>query len=78
VTPDFTGDITITGLTDGAQVKILATSGQLVSEGTSNSGSYHWNGCDQNGKKVASGVYMGNVATAEGESGIVTKISIVR
>ena len=78
VTPDFTGDITITGLTDGAQVKILATSGQLVSEGKSNSGSYHWNGCDQNGKKVASGVYMVNVATAEGESGIVTKISIVR
>ena len=30
------------------------------------------------GKKVASGVYMVNVATAEGESGIVTKISIVR
>ena len=78
VTPDFTGDITVTGLTEGAQVKILATSGQLVSEGTSNGGSYRWNGCDLKGKKVASGVYMVNVATAEGESGIVTKISIVR
>ena len=78
VTPDFTGDITITGLTAGAQVKILATSGQLVSEGTSTSGSYRLNGCDLNGKKVASGVYMVNVATAEGESGVVTKISVVR
>ena len=78
VTPDFTGDITITGLTIGAQVKILATSGQLVNEGTSTGGSYRWNGCDLNGKKVASGVYMVNVATAGGESGIVTKISVVR
>jgi hypothetical protein len=78
VTPDFTGDITITGLTIGAQVKILTTSGQLVNEGTCTSGSYLWNGCDRNGKKVASGVYMVNVATAGGESGIVTKISIVR
>ena len=78
VTPDFTGDITITGLTIGAQVKILTTSGQLVNEGTCTSGSYLWNGCDRNGKKVASGVYMFNVANAGGESGIVTKISIVR
>lgn len=78
VTPDFTGDITITGLTIGAQVKILTTSGQLVNEGTCTGGSYLWNGCDRNGKKVASGVYMVNVATAGGESGIVTKISIVR
>ena len=78
VTPDFTGDITITGLTEGAQIKILATSGQLVSEGTSTGGSYRWDGCDLNGKKVASGVYMVNVATAGGESGIVTKISVVR
>lgn len=78
VTPDFTGDITITGLTVGSQIKILTTSGQLVNEGTCNSGSYQWNGCDRNGKKVASGVYMVNVATASGESGIVTKISIVR
>lgn len=78
VTPDFTGDITITGLTVGAQVKILTTSGQLVNEGTCNGGSYLWNGCDRNGKKVASGVYMVNVATAGGESGIVTKISVVR
>jgi hypothetical protein len=78
VTPDFTGDITITGLTVGAQVKILTTSGQLVNEGTCTGGSYLWNGCDRNGKKVASGVYMVNVATASGERGIVTKISIVR
>ena len=78
VAPDFTGDITITGLTIGAQVKILTTSGQLVNEGTCTGGSYLWNGCDRNGKKVASGVYMVNVATAGGESGIVTKISIVR
>lgn len=78
VTPDFTGDITIVGLTDGAQIKILTSSGQLVSEGICSGGSYRWNGCDLNGKKVASGVYMVNVATSDGESGIVTKVAIVR
>lgn len=30
------------------------------------------------GRKVASGVYMVNVATPDGEKGVVTKIAIVR
>ncbi|MCM1078115.1 MAG: hypothetical protein NC344_02060 [Bacteroidales bacterium] len=78
VTPEHTGMITITGLTPGAQVKILTASGQLVCEGTCQGGSFLWDGCDRQGHKVASGVYMVNAATPEGEKGIVTKIAIVR
>lgn len=78
VTPEHTGMITVVGLTPGAQVKILTASGQLVNEGTCSGGSYQWDGCDMKGRKVASGVYMVNVATPDGEKGVVTKIAIVR
>lgn len=78
MTPDFTGDITIRGLEPGSQIIITTTSGHKVAEGVCSGGSYLWNGCDLNGKKVASGVYMVNVATRDGNEGVVTKIAIVR
>lgn len=78
VTPDYTGLITITGLTYKANVKITTSSGQLVADGMSNGGTFTWDGCDLDGKRVASGVYMVMVATSEGKKGVVTKIAIVR
>lgn len=78
VTPEHTGMITIVGLMSGAQVSIVAPSGHLVHKGTCSGGSYLWNGKDMQGKDVASGIYMVNVATATGESGLVTKIAVVR
>lgn len=78
VTPDFTGDITITGLEFNSQVTITTASGQEVTKGRSNGGSYTWNGCDSHGRRVASGIYMVLVAKENGDSGIATKIAIVR
>ena len=78
VKPDYTGYITVTGLTYNAQVKITTSNGVVVNEGRSNGGSYQWDGCDKNGKRVASGVYMVHTATSEGNKGIVCKIAIVR
>lgn len=78
VKPDYTGLITITGLTLDAEVKIVGTSGTLVNQGRSNGGTYTWNGCDLNGKRVASGIYMVETATSEGNKGIVCKIAIIR
>lgn len=78
VKPDYTGLITITGLTLDADVKIVSTSGTLVNQGRSNGGTYTWDGCDQNGKRVASGIYMVETATSEGNKGTVCKIAIVR
>lgn len=78
VTPDYTGPITITGLTFNADVKITTTSGQLIAQGRSNGGSFVWNGLDRNGKRVASGIYMVCVSTEDGKEGIATKIAIVR
>lgn len=78
VKPDYTGDINIVGLTFNADVKIVTSNGTLVNQGRSSGGKYTWDGCDLNGNKVASGVYMVLTATASGESGTVCKIAIIR
>ncbi len=56
VRPDYTGLITITGLTLDADVKILAANGKLVNEGRSTGGLYTWDGCAEQGRRSASGV----------------------
>ncbi len=78
VRPDYTGLITITGLSYNADVKIVTSSGTLVAEGRSNGGTYTWDGLDRRGRRVASGVYMVQTATAEGDKGTVCKIAVVR
>lgn len=78
VKPDYTGKINIIGLSFNANIKIVSTNGTLINEGRSAGGSYSWDGCDLNGKKVASGIYMVETATESGEKGIVCKIAIIR
>ena len=78
VKPDYTGKINIVVLSFNANIKIVSTNGTLINEGRSAGGSYSWDGCDLNGKKVASGIYMVETATESGEKGIVCKIAIIR
>ena len=78
VKPDYTGLITITDLSFDADIKIVTTNGILVNQGRSNGGTYTWNGKDQKGKKVASGIYMVETATSDGSKGTVCKIAIVK
>ncbi len=78
VTPEYTGLITVVGLTNDADVKILAPNGALIAQGRSNGGTFTWNGNDQYGNRVASGVYMVATATSDGNKGTVCKIAIVR
>ena len=78
VTPDYTGPITITGLTYNADVKILTASGKLVAEGKSNGQLFTWDGCDKDGNRVASGVFMVATATNKGEKGVVCKIAVIK
>lgn len=77
VRPDYTGLITVTGLTLNADVKIVTVNGTLVAEGRSNGGMFTWDGCDKSGRRVASGVYMVQTATSDGKKGTVCKIAIV-
>ena len=77
VTPDYTGLITVTGLTYDADVKVTASNGALIAEGRSNGGMFTWDGCDKKGRRVASGIYMVIAATSNGKKGTVCKIAII-
>jgi hypothetical protein len=77
VRPDYNGAITITGLTNDADVKITTSTGALVNQGRASNGQYRWYGLDSNGKRVASGIYMVLVATPEGDKGVVCKIAVI-
>lgn len=77
VRPNYTGLITVVGLAFNSDVKIVTTNGVLVAKGTSNGGTFTWDGNDLNGKRVASGVYMVQTADQEGNNGTVCKIAIV-
>lgn len=77
VTPEYTGKITIVGLSFNADVKIVTSNGALVNQGRSTGGSYQWDGRDLKGKRVASGVYMVQAATETGDKGVVCRIAVV-
>lgn len=78
VKPDYNGPITIKGLTMDSEVKICSSTGQLVWKGTSNGGTCTWNGCNRQGKRVASGVYHIIANNAEGKKAVVTRLVIIR
>ena len=78
VDADYTGPIAVRGLTTDSEVKILTTTGQLVWSGTSQGGTFTWNGCTQSGKRVASGIYHVVANNAEGKKAVVTRIVMIR
>lgn len=78
VRPEYTGRIYITGLMRDTDVKIVSASGYLVNSGSSVGGEYTWDGKNKGGKRVASGVYYVLAADAEGNSGAVAKILVIR
>lgn len=78
VKANYTGLITIVGLTLDADVKITTSNGILVAQGRSNGGTFTWDGRDQQGKHVASGIYMVHTATSDGNKGTVCKIAVIK
>ena len=78
VRADYSGNISVIGLTHGCSVKIVDAAGYLVNEGESNGGMYSWNGRNARGEKVASGVYYVLTYDSDGREGVATKILITR
>lgn len=78
VRPDFNGPIRIEGLTFNAEVKICSTTGQLIWSGTSNGGTCTWNGCNKQGRRVASGVYNVIANTEDGKKAVVCRIVVIK
>jgi len=78
VRPNYSGNIIIKGLVDGANIKITDISGNLVDENTVKGGTYEWNQTVFGKHKVASGVYIVMITTKDGEESIIEKVMIVR
>jgi len=78
VRPEYQGEITITGLIKDADVKITDVAGNLIYQTRTLGGQAVWNGCNQQGRRVASGVYMVFCTNDDGSKSYVTKILIVR
>lgn len=78
VRPNFSGNVTIDGLTAKANIKITDITGNLVFETTSEGGSIEWDTTAFGKYKVASGVYLILVTSDDNLLTKVTKIMIIR
>jgi hypothetical protein len=78
VRPGFNGNVSITGLTNNANVKITDIEGNLVYEATSEGGTLLWDTTSFGRHKVASGVYLVLIASADGSETKVTKVMVIR
>lgn len=78
VRPNFSGNVTIDGLTAKANIKITDITGNLVFETTSEGGSIQWDTTAFGKYKVASGVYLILVTSDDNLLTKVTKIMIIR
>ena len=78
VRPGYNGPVFIQGCPENARVKILDIAGNLVFEGVASGGQLRWDGVNNDGERVASGVYTAYVTTELGEKPAVAKILIVR
>jgi ligand-binding sensor domain-containing protein len=77
VRPDYHGEITVTGLIKDADVKITDVAGNLVHQTRTLGGQAVWNGCNQKGKRVASGVYLVFCTNSDGSKTHITKLLFI-
>ncbi len=77
IRPDYTGDITITGLVADVNVKITDISGNIVFETTSLGGQAIWDGSNYNGERVHTGVYLVFCTNDDGSKTHVTKLLFI-
>lgn len=78
VRPGYTGQVTIDGLTNKANVKITDVNGNLVYEAISNGGSILWDTTAFGKYKVATGVYFIMATTEDATETNIAKLLIVR
>lgn len=78
VRPDYSGYVTINGLTTDGEVKVVSTGSQLVARGTAVGGAWQWDLTQQStGKRVAPGVYYIMVSTADGKKSVAGKVVVI-
>ena len=77
VREDYYGPITITGLVEDADVKITDISGNLVNVPEVLGGQAIWDGTNQQGKRVKTGIYMVFISNKDGSQTFITKILFI-
>ena len=77
--PESTGWTTVKGLMDNTLVKVADIAGNVFFQGRSEGGMISWDGCDADGRRVRSGIYLVLASQGDdsGSSGVVTKIMVV-
>jgi hypothetical protein len=78
VRPEFVDRVTITGLTSDANVKITDVNGNLIHQGRAVGNQLVWNCRNNNGDRVATGVYLVIASTSDASESIVAKIAVVK
>ena len=78
VRPGFNGDVTIKGLPNEADVRIVDVVGNLVFKTKASGGVAKWDTRNMNGKLVASGIYLVLMSNQDATETKQTKIAIVR
>ena len=73
----YDGPVTITGLMENTDVKITDITGNLVYQGNSLGGKAIWDGKNQNGNRVRTGVYLVFCNDESGEETAITKILFI-
>lgn len=79
VRPEYTGDVTISGLMDNTIVKIADAAGHVVHQERAEGGMATWSACAPDGSRVRSGIYYVYAISSDGtqSSGAVTKILVI-
>lgn len=77
VRPEYHGNVTVKGLTEDAEVKVMTASGEVVAAGRAVGGSFVWDVRDGVGARVAPGIYYFMIATQDGKDGIAAKIAVI-
>lgn len=77
VREEFTGDVTITGLMNGTEIRITDISGNLVYATVSDGGQTTWNLMNYAGRRVATGVYLVFCSVPGTRQAAVTKILVI-
>lgn len=78
VREDYEGDIVITGLMNNSTVKITDLNGNIMKQGISLGGQFIWDGRNQRGLSVKTGVYLIFGSAEDGSQGVVSKVMIVK
>ena len=78
VRPEYNDKVTITGLTNNANVKITDINGNLIYQGRAIGNQLIWNCRNSTGNRVATGLYLVIAATSDASESVVTKIAVVK